>query len=166
MSRCFRWHERVPDRPASDGPPVDIIHVIGQGTSVNSSVYLNLDDEQFNASQFTAPLVDLPVMVLHTSRLNSEQDDLLTGLTPIISAAEVKTVVVIQGAIDGQAANCFAAVLYRNVARSESIQTAMISARRALYTEYPEIWFAPMVLIRSRSIRPIRLMGKNLVKLS
>jgi hypothetical protein len=57
------------------------------------------------------------------------------------------------------AATRFAGIIYRALARGDSIQRAVDQARQALYVEEIDgaSWYVPTLLIRSRAIGPLHL---------
>ena len=65
-----------------------------------------------------------------------------------------------QFTVSVEAANRFAVVFYRNLAKGESLQTAVMKARQALYAEHPQSWYVSVVYIRSRDLRPVYLVRK------
>jgi DNA-binding NtrC family response regulator len=144
-----------------DGEPIDIFHFYGHGIWKNDTAYLQFDDGLLSANQLAALLGNTPLVVLHACRSATvAEDDLFTGIAPMLSAEGVPTVVAMQFTVSIQAANRFSQVLYRNLARSESVQTAVAKARQALYLEHKESWYVPVVYIRSQHSGPVSLVRK------
>jgi CHAT domain-containing protein len=144
-----------------DGQPVDILHFYGHGIWQNGKAHLQFDDALLNASQIAALVGDVPLVVLHACRSGTiEVDNLFTGIAPMLSAEGVATVVAMQFTVRITAANRFSSVLYRNLAKGESLQTSVAKARQALYVEHPESWYVPVVYIRSRDMKPVVLVRR------
>ncbi|NJN68137.1 MAG: CHAT domain-containing protein [Chloroflexaceae bacterium] len=144
-----------------DGDPVDILHFYGHGIWKDGKAHLQFDDALLNASQFAALVSDIPLVVLYACRSGmGAVDDLFTGIAPMLSAEGVAMVVAMQFTVRITAANRFASVLYRNLAKGESLQSAVAKARQALYVEHPESWYVPVVYIRSRDLKPVVLVRR------
>jgi DNA-binding NtrC family response regulator len=144
-----------------DGDSVDILHFYGHGAWIDGAAYLQLDDGMLNANQLAALIGDIPLVVLHACRSATVgANDLFTGIAPMLSAEGVAMVVAMQFTVSVEAANRFAVVFYRNLAKGESLQTAVVKARQALYAEYRQSWYVPVVYIRSRDLRPMFLIRK------
>jgi DNA-binding NtrC family response regulator len=144
-----------------EGEPVDIMHFYGHGIWQHGQAYLQFDDGLLSASQLTTLIADIPLVVLYACRSGTVgPDDLFTGIAPTLSAAGVSVVVAMQFTIGIQAANRFSMVLYRNLARGESLQTAVAKARQALFVGHKKSWYVPVVYIRSRDMGPLVLVRR------
>jgi DNA-binding NtrC family response regulator len=145
-----------------DGPSVDILHFYGHGVWEGGTANLKLDDGLLSASQLASLFGDIPLVVLHACRSGTVgTDDLFTGIAPMISAEGVSAVVAMQFTVSVRAANRFSAVLYRNIAKGESLQVSAAKARQALYMEYKDSWYVPVVYIRARESIPVVLSRKS-----
>jgi DNA-binding NtrC family response regulator len=144
-----------------EGEAVDILHFYGHGVWKEGKACLQFDDALLNASQLAALVSDIPLVVLHACRSGTiAADDLFTGIAPMLSAEGVATVVAMQFTVRVTAANRFSSVLYRNLAKGVSLQSAVAKARQALYVEHKESWYVPVVYIRSRDLRPVVLVRR------
>jgi DNA-binding response OmpR family regulator len=133
-----------------DGEAIDVLHFYGHGLWKNGCAYLQFDDGLLSASQLAALLGDIPLVVLHACRSGSVgSDDLFTGIAPMLSAEGIPMVVAMQFTVRVDAALRFSSVLYRNLAIGKSLQTAVAKARQALFVQYRESWYVPVVYIRS-----------------
>src|SRR5689334_21127313 len=84
------------------------------------------------------------VVMMHACRSGKVgPNDLFTGIAPMLSAEGIAAVVAMQFTVSVEAANRFAVVVYRNLAKGESLQTAVMKARQALYAEQPQSWYVP-----------------------
>jgi CHAT domain-containing protein len=141
-----------------NGDRIDVLHFYGHGIWDNGLAYLHFDDGLLSANQLATLLGDIPLVVLHACRSGTiGADDMFTGIAPMLSAEGVAAVVAMQFTVSIEAANRFSAVLYNNLARGESLQTAVAKARQALYVEHKESWYVPVLYIRSRDLRPVYL---------
>lgn len=144
-----------------DGEPVDILHFYGHGFWKDGLAYLTFDDGVLNANQAATLFGDIPLVVLYACRSATiGDDDMFTGIAPMLSAEGVTAVVAMQFTVGAQAANRFATIFYRNLAHGESVQMAVAKARQALYVEHRESWYIPVVYIRSRDMGPFVLVRK------
>jgi DNA-binding NtrC family response regulator len=141
-----------------EGEAIDILHFYGHGLWKNNEAFLQLDDGLISASQLATLVGNTPLVVLHACRSGQVgSDDLFTGIAPMLSAEGVTIVVAMQFTVSVKAANRFATVFYRNLAKGESVQTAVTKARQALYVEHPESWYVPVVYIRSHELGQLTL---------
>jgi tetratricopeptide (TPR) repeat protein len=155
------------------GPPVDILHVYGHGRYQDGRGALLFDaagggDAWLGADRLAALLGPARLIVLHacqSARVGS--GGLLTGVAPALSAAGVPAVVAMQLAFRVAAATRFAGVVYRSLARGESVQDAVGRARQALYVEESDgaSWYVPTLTIRARDTGPLRLRAQEVAVL-
>jgi hypothetical protein len=147
------------------GPPVDIIHFYGHGRYKDGQGALLFDAPDGGetwqyADQLAALLGGARLIVLHACQSAMiGAPGLLTGVAPALSAAGVPAVVAMQLTVRVEAATRFAGVVYRSLARGDSIQQAVGQARQALYFEEDDgaSWYVPTLTIRARDTGPLRL---------
>jgi len=147
------------------GPPVDLLHYYGHGRYNDGQGALLLDSSAggktwLGADRLAALLGTVRLIVLHAcqSAMVGEAG-LLPGVAPALSAAGVPAVVAMQVTVRIVAATRFAAVLYRSLARGNSLQQAVGQARQALYVEEEDgvSWYVPTLTIRARDTGPLYL---------
>lgn len=144
-----------------DGEAVDILHFYGHGIWKDGVAHLRFDDGMLSANQIATLVGDIPLVVLHACRSGTVgSNNLFSGIAPIISAEGIGAVVAMQFTMSIKAANRFAQILYRNIAKGVSLQVSVAKARQALYTEHPESWYVPVLYIRSRDLSPVLLVKK------
>jgi hypothetical protein len=151
------------------GPPVDIVHFYGHGRYKNGQGALLFDSPGggqtwLSADRLAAVLGQTRLIMLHAcqSAMISEAG-LLTGIAPALSAAGVPAVVAMQLTVRVEAATRFVGLVYRALARGESVQRAVSLARQALYIEEDDraSWYVPTLTIRARDIGPLRLVESS-----
>jgi nucleoside phosphorylase/CHAT domain-containing protein len=147
------------------GPPVDILHFYGHGRYQDGQGALLFDaagggETWLGADRLAALLGETRLVVLHACQSSMVGSaGLLTGVAPALSAAGVPAVVAMQLTVRVAAATRFAGVVYRSLARGESVQHAVSQARQALYVEEIDgaSWYVPTLSIRARETGPLRL---------
>ncbi len=157
-------------RLESDWTTPDIVHYFGHGRYHAGQGALLLDDKAQGiwtdvamiATLFSqARLVFLHAcqgaMVAPSAADGCQDQSLLTGIGPALSAAGVPLVVGMQLSVRTMAAASFSRSLYRELATGASVQQAVSNARRALYIAETDrvSWFVPTVYVRSRGTEPI-----------
>jgi hypothetical protein len=152
-------------------PPVDIVHFYGRGRYQDRQGALLFDTEEggetwVGADRLATLLSKTRLVLLHASKSAMfENEGLLTGVAPALSAAGVSAVVGMQLTISDQAATRFAAVVYRHLAHGLSVQHAVSLARQALFVEQDQYdspsWYVPTLTIRSNTTEPIRLVQQQ-----
>lgn len=141
-----------------EGERVDILHFVGATTYQGQQPLLHFDDGTLSADRLASIVGDIPLIVLQASNTATlAHDTMSTAFAPVLSAEGVAAVVAMQAAISPAAGARFAAKLYANLARGEALQTAVARARQALYVEFPESWYVPVLYIRSRDLGPFLL---------
>ena len=147
------------------GPTPDIIHFLGHGRYLDGEGRLVLDGadgawDRVPASRLIALFGETRLVVLCACQgATVGEGGLLTGVAPALSAAGVPAVVAMQLTVRTGAATRFSEVLYRSLARGESLQRAVVRARQALYVEEQDgaSWYVPTVTIRTREPGPLYL---------
>jgi CHAT domain-containing protein len=147
-----------------NGPPIDIVHFYGHGRYKDGQGALLFDSASgqswISAERLAALLGDARLILLHACQSSmTGEEGLLTGVSPALSAAGVPIVVAMQLTVRADAATRFAEVIYRGLARGESVQRAVAQARQALYFEEEDgaSWYVPTLTIRARDTGPLRL---------
>lgn len=146
-----------------DDPPIDIVHFYGRGRyqigQGGALLFDAADDREVwvIADKLAGLFSTARLVMLHAAQSSMSDDaGLLTGVAPALSAAGVPAVVAMQLTVSDKAATRFAAVVYRSLARGDSIQRAVSQGRQALYVD-DSSWFVPTLTIRSRNTGPIHL---------
>jgi len=148
------------------GPPPDIVHFVGHGRYADGEGWLVLDrpDGQWDrvpASQLLPLFGETRLVVLCACQGGMVgEGGLLTGVAPALSAAGVPAVVAMQLTVRATAATRFSEVMYRALARGDSVQRAVVQARQALYVEEADAasWYVPTLTIRARDPGPLYLL--------
>jgi len=152
----------------TENAPPDIVHFVGLSRYLDGQGWVILDGS--NGAWDRVPVgrliplfggARLVVLCSCQSAMSSEEG-LLTGIAPALSAAGVPAVVAMQLTIRTGAATRFSEVLYRSLAKGDSLQYAVIQARQALYVEEADgvSWFVPTLTIRSQAQGPFYLFGE------
>jgi nucleoside phosphorylase len=147
------------------GPPVDILHFYGHGRYQDGQGALLFDtpgggETWLGADRLAALLGEARLIVLHACQSAMVGSvGLLTGMAPALSAAGVPAVIAMQLTVRVAAATRFAGVVYRSLARGESVQQAVNRARQALYVEESDgaSWYVATLTIRARDTGPLHL---------
>jgi outer membrane protein assembly factor BamB len=159
---------RVISERMLSGPCPDIVHFVGHGHYADGEGLLILDKpdggwDKVPASRLMPLFGEVRLVVLCACQgAMSGEGGLLTGVAPALSAAGVPAVVAMQLTVRAAAATRFSEVMYRTLARGESLQRAVIQARQALFVEEQEgaSWYVPTVTIRARDPGPLFLFGR------
>jgi len=149
------------------GPAPDIIHFVGHGRYADGEGWLILDRpdggwDRVPAHRLLPLFGDTRLVVLCACQGGMVgEGGLLTGVAPALSAAGVPAVVAMQLTVRATAAARFSEVLYRALARGESVQRAVVQARQALYIEEADAasWYVPTLTIRARDPGPLYLLA-------
>jgi outer membrane protein assembly factor BamB len=153
---------RISERMLS-GPTPDIVHFVGHGRYLDGEGWIVIDDgrggwDRVQASRLM-PLFSAVRLVVLCACQGAMVGDagLLTGVAPALSAAGVPAVVAMQLTVRTAAATRFSEVMYRALARGESLQRAVVQARQALYVEETDAasWYVPTLTIRARDPGPL-----------
>jgi hypothetical protein len=147
------------------GPPVDIVHFYGHGRYKDGQGELLFDDPSggeywLRADRLGVLPPSMRLVLLHACQSSTiSEEGLLTGVAPALSAAGVPAVVAMQLTIRIPVATRFAGIVYRSLARGDSVQRAVSLARQALYVEERDgvSWYVPTVTIRARDTGPMYL---------
>lgn len=144
-----------------NGPPVDVLQFYGHGNGRDNGPGLVLDDGELSASKFASLVGTIPLVVLYACRsAEIGRASMFTGIAPLLSAEGVSAVVAMQYSVRVEAANCFQSFLYSSLAAGDALQTAVAKGRQALYVEFPDSWYLPVVYIRSRHAQPVTLVRR------
>lgn len=147
------------------GPPVDIIHFYGHGCYKDGQGFLIFDKSDgdhtwVRADQLATLLGGTKLIMLHACQSAMISDTgLVSGVAPALIAAGVPAVVAMQLTVRVKSATRFAGIVYRFLARGESLQHAVNLARQALYFETTDRanWYVPTLTIRARDTGPFYL---------
>lgn len=146
------------DRLQDGEEKVDILHFVGATGYQRGQPQLFFNDGTISADRMSSLVGDMPLVILQASHTGSvAADDLSSGIAPMLSAEGVAAVIAMQFTVSAEVGARFAARLYASLARGEALQTAVARARQALYVEFPESWYAPVLYIRSRDLGPVNL---------
>jgi CheY-like chemotaxis protein len=148
-------------------PQPDIVHFVGHGRYAQGQGWLVLDRgdgawDRVPTHQLLPLFGGARLVVLNACQgAMIGEAGLLTGIAPALSAAGVPAVVAMQLTVRTTAAVRFSEVMYESLARNESLQHAVVQARRALYVEEPDSvsWYVPTLTIRTREVGPFYLLA-------
>lgn len=152
------------------GPTPDVIHFYGHGRYRNGQGVLLFDTPGGGktwkrADQLAALLGEIKLVMLHACQSSMiSESGFVTGVAPALCIAGVTAIVAMQLTMRIAAATRFAGVVYRSLARGESLQRAVSLARQALYVEDDDgaSWYVPTLTIRTRKIGPLYIFQKPL----
>lgn len=148
-----------------EGPQVDIVHFFGHGRYTNGQGALLFDTPDggktwLSNDKLAVALGGTRLVVLHACQSAMVGGaGLMTGVGTALCAAGVTAVVAMQCIVRTTAATRFSGMLYRALARGESLQHAVGQGRHALYLEEDDgvSWCVPILIIRARDTGPLYL---------